>query len=272
MNSAKLGFIGGGNMARSIIGGLQARGSTQYQIIVSDPDPDSLVALKRDFGVQTTSDNLVAVEEVDILVLAVKPQVLKDVCLTVRGHLPPGTLVISIAAGITCQSLENWLGPVPVVRCMPNTPALVQAGASGLFANAAASDAHRHLATAILEAVGLVCWVDEEHLIDAVTAVSGSGPAYFFLMIEAMTDAGEQMGLDRQTAAQLAIQTAAGAAKLAAGSDLDTAELRRRVTSPGGTTERAIAVFEAHDLRGTVRAALTACADRSVELARILGS
>lgn len=272
MNSTRLSFIGGGNMARSILGGLRARGFSENGMIVSDPNTDTLTALKRDFGIQTTHDNLTAVQDADILILAVKPQVLKDVCLAIRGHLPPGALVISIAAGITCDSLERWLGEVPVVRCMPNTPALVQAGASGLFANPAVTDAHRQLATAVMEAVGLVCWVDQEKLLDAVTAVSGSGPAYFFLMIEAMTDAGEHLGLDRQTAAQLAIQTAAGAAKLAAQSDLDTAELRRRVTSPGGTTERAVAVFEERDLRGTVKAALSACADRSVELARILGS
>ena len=178
------------------------------------------------------------------------------------------TVVISIAAGITTGSLQSWLGGHgAIVRCMPNTPALVQTGASGLFASQQVSEAQRNQAEAILSAVGIVTWLDSEALIDPVTAVSGSGPAYFFMMMEAMIEAGVEQGLSLEEASQLTIQTALGAAKLAQSSDVDVAELRRRVTSPNGTTEQAVKAFEAGGLKDLVAAAMTACRDRSIELA-----
>ena len=197
------------------------------------------------------------------------------VTISSRAALAPSLtgnpLIVSIAAGIPCASLEHWLGPKAIVRCMPNTPALLRQGVSGLFANAQVSPAQRAQAEQLLSAVGVPLWLDEEKLIDAVTAVFGSGPAYFFLLIEAMTAAGEQLGLPRETAAQLALQTALGAARMATESDVDAAELRRRVTSPNGTTEAAIKAFQAGGFESLVQQALNAAAARSAELAEQLG-
>lgn len=266
-------FIGAGNMARSIIGGLMAEGAAASSITACDPKPEALQALTQDFGINTTTDNNAACASSDVIVLAVKPQVMGPVCETLRPNLPTNCLVISIAAGIDCRSLQLWLGDdIRLVRCMPNTPSLIRQGASGLYAKADVSNDHRALAEQILGAVGLVKWLPSEDLLDPVTAVSGSGPAYFFLFLEAMTDVGVELGLDRGTAKELAIQTAAGAAQLAQQSDVDLAELRRRVTSPGGTTERAIQAFEKLGLRAMVREAMQACAGRSQELARELGA
>lgn len=272
MNTPRITFIGAGNMARSIIGGLVNRGFMPDGICASDPNGSALTALAADFDVRVTADNAAAVSAAQVVVLAVKPQVMKNVCISLSPSLPADCLVISIAAGITCSSLLQWLGGERhIVRAMPNTPALVQAGASGLYAATGVSAAEKDLAEQILGAVGTVAWVENESLIDAVTAISGSGPAYFFLMLEAMVDAGVQQGLDRETARQLAIQTAAGAARLAQTSDADLAELRRRVTSPGGTTEQAIAAFEQYKFRQTVDIAMQACANRARQMADELG-
>ena len=273
MLHTRISFIGGGNMARSIIGGLISQGYNAGNLSVSDPNTDALAALARDFGVQTTSDNTKITAEAQVVVLAVKPQVMKSVCLGLAPHLPPQCLVISIAAGIGCGSLKQWLGAQRhIVRAMPNTPALVLAGASGLYAAEGVTADEKALAEQLLKAVGTVAWVAEEALIDAVTAVSGSGPAYFFLLLEAMVDAGEHQGLDRKTARQLAVQTAVGAARLAqSDSELELAELRRRVTSPGGTTERAILTFEQNQFRQTVDIAMQACANRARQMADELG-
>ena len=266
-------FIGAGNMARSIIGGLVHQGYRPDTLCAADPNTDTLERLTQHFGVRTTSDNAHAVASADVVVLAVKPQVMGPVCDSLASALPAGCLVISIAAGITCKSLQGWLGDsTAVVRCMPNTPALVQMGASGLFANEAVTDQQKSLAQDILSAVGIAHWVTQEALIDAVTAVSGSGPAYFFLMLEAMVEAGVSQGLSAQTAQALAIQTAAGAAKLAQTSDVDLAELRRRVTSPGGTTEKAIEMFEQCQLRSTVKKSMDACKARAEQMAEELGN
>lgn len=259
-------------MARSILGGLIKQGYEPTKLCASDPGPATLEALAADFCIRVTQDNTAAVKDAAVVVLAVKPQVMKEVCLALRAHLSPSTLVISIAAGITCTSLLGWLGGEQhLVRCMPNTPALVQMGASGLFAAAGTTGQEKATAEAILSAVGTVAWVENEDLLHTVTAVSGSGPAYFFLFLEAMEQAAVQQGLDPATARQLAVQTAAGAARLAQTSEAQLAELRRQVTSPGGTTERAIAAFEQHQLRQTVDIAMQACADRSRELAELLG-
>jgi len=267
----KIAFIGAGNMATSIIGGLLNCGVSANAIEASDPHHETRERLRGQYGVGVTDDNARVCADADLVVLAVKPQVLKDVCLALREHLPKGCLVVSIAAGINCESLQRWLGERPIVRVMPNTPALVGEGASGYFATALVSAEQKALAKAVLEAVGVALEVESESLIDAVTAVSGSGPAYFFLLMEAMIDAGEKLGLSRATASQLTLKTALGAARLASESDVDVGELRRRVTSPNGTTERAISNFQKNHFNNIVAEALTACAQRGAELADELG-
>ncbi|HCS27575.1 MAG TPA: pyrroline-5-carboxylate reductase [Spongiibacteraceae bacterium] len=271
--SYTIAFIGGGNMASSIIGGLTASGVKAADIWASDPVPESLQRLTQVAAVNTTSDNATAIKQADVLVLAVKPQIMKSVCESVTDSVQARKpLIISIAAGIESASLENWLGGnLPVVRCMPNTPALVRCGATGLHANAAVSTEQRQRAENILAAVGTVQWFDQESALDAVTAVSGSGPAYFFLVMEAMQNAALDLGLSPEQAKALTLQTALGAATMAADSEVDVAELRRRVTSPNGTTEKAVAALEAGGLRDIFTTAITAARDRSVELARELG-
>jgi pyrroline-5-carboxylate reductase len=266
--SPVIAFIGAGNMARAIIGGLLENGFAPSAIWASEPDAERLQDLA-ERGLNVTSDNSAAVAAADIVVLAVKPQVMKsvatDLAAAVQSRRP---LVVSIAAGISLEALERWLGgAVALVRCMPNTPSLVQTGASGLFANSRVSDEQRQQASAVLEAVGIALWVQSEAELDAVTAISGSGPAYYFLLMEAMTAAGVKLGLSEETARGLTLQTALGAARMACSSDVDPAELRRRVTSPNGTTERAINTFQAEGFEALVENALTACRDRSVELA-----
>lgn len=272
MKTANLTFIGAGNMASSIIGGLVEGGFSASRITATDPHAPSLERLQARFGIHTQTDNGAAVAAADVVILAVKPQVLQTVCRELAPHLGHRPLLLSIAAGIDCASLERWLGGSPaLVRCMPNTPALVHSGASGLYANARVSEEQRQLADAILAAVGVVRWLQREADLDAVTAVSGSGPAYYFLFMEAMIEAGVAQGLDRDTATALTLQTALGAARLASDSDVDVAELRRRVTSPNGTTEEAIRAFENDGLRAMVARAMDACAERSREMARELG-
>ncbi|MCJ0972020.1 pyrroline-5-carboxylate reductase [Pseudomonas sp. PS1] len=274
MNTPRIAFIGGGNMAASLIGGLRAQGVPAEAIRASDPGTQKRQALTAEYGIATFSDNAEAVAEADMVVLAVKPQVMQDVCRDLATSLQPGQLIVSIAAGITCASLQAWLGEQPpraIVRCMPNTPSLLRQGVSGLFANAQVSDTQRQQAEQLLSAVGLALWLEEERLIDAVTAVSGSGPAYYFLLMEAMTAAGERLGLPRDTAAQLTMHTALGAARMACESDVNAAELRRRVTSPNGTTEAAIKAFQAGGFESLVDQALNAAARRSAELAEQLG-
>jgi len=260
-------------MASALIGGLVTKGFTAQQIIVSDVMPATLDRLKTIAPVRVTTANETAIMNADVVILAVKPQVMKEVLTPLAGALQQRRpLIISIAAGIEIGSIEQWLGgALPIVRCMPNTPALVQLGATGLYANAAVSAAQRELAESILRAVGVAMWMDSEDQLDAVTAVSGSGPAYFFMVMEAMQAAGEQLGLSAEVAKTLTLQTALGAARMALDSDVEVGELRRRVTSPKGTTERAIASFEQDDLRGIFLRALTACRDRSQALALELG-
>ena len=270
MSNTNIAFIGAGNMAASIIGGLISKGYAADAITASDPQAGSLQKLSSLAPIRTTSDNAEALQGADVVVLAVKPQVMKSVLQPLTASLGDSQpLFISIAAGITVASLDKWLGGSrAIVRCMPNTPALVQSGATALYANAQVSEPQRTLADEILRAVGIALWVDDENKLDAVTAVSGSGPAYFFMLMEAVQAAGEQLGLSAAAAKQLTLQTALGAAQMAVASDVDAAELRRRVTSPGGTTAEAIRVFEEQGLRDTVCEALTACRDRSEQLAR----
>ncbi|HHJ17803.1 MAG TPA: pyrroline-5-carboxylate reductase [Gammaproteobacteria bacterium] len=274
MKNKQLAFIGAGNMARSLIGGLIADGWDPAAISVADPDKEQLATLAALFQVHTDPDNHKVAENSDVVILAVKPQVMRvvarDLAASVQQHQP---LVISIAAGIRATDLERWLGGnCPLVRCMPNTPALVQSGITALFCNPHVSTEQKDLAETVMRAVGLALWVDDEDLMDAVTALSGSGPAYIFLIIEAMQEAGEELGLEEKTARLLALQTAFGAAKMALESRDDAATLRQRVTSPGGTTERALAVLENGGLRNLFNDALRAARDRSRELAQQLGA
>jgi pyrroline-5-carboxylate reductase len=273
MKTTRLAFIGAGNMARSLIGGLIADGWNPASISVSDPDSGQLATLTDHFQVHTSTDNRSVVENSEVVVIAVKPQVIQevaeDISATVQKQAP---LVISIAAGIRSTDLQRWLGgKCALVRCMPNTPALVQSGATALYPNEPVSKEQKDLAETILRAVGLALWVEDEALMDAVTALSGSGPAYFFLIIEALQETGTALGLDEKTARLLALQTAFGAAKMALESSEDASLLRQHVTSPGGTTEKALAVLEAGGIKALFNDALTAARDRSRELAKQLG-
>lgn len=263
-------FIGAGNMASSIIGGLVASGHDASAITACDIDAGQLQHLEGDFGILTSQDNLAAARQAQVVILAVKPQVMAAVCEPLAA-LPnnPEQLFVSVAAGIPAGAIDNWLGGNrAIVRCMPNTPALLQLGASGLAANDRVNEAQRASAERILQAVGIAIWVDRESDLDAVTAISGSGPAYFFYFIELLENAGVELGLPRATAAQLARRTALGAATMA--QDADVVQLRANVTSKKGTTDQAIRSFQADDLGRLVDNATAAAHRRSLELAREL--
>ncbi|MGH8145299.1 MAG: pyrroline-5-carboxylate reductase [Rhodanobacteraceae bacterium] len=266
--SRVIAFIGGGNMARSLIGAQRARGVAGSTIHVADPRTEAREAMAREFGVRTFADNAAAVVDTDCVVLAVKPQMMRAVCAGLVEPLQNArTLVISIAAGIRINQLERLLGAQhAIVRAMPNTPALVGAGASGLYANHNVDASQRALAEHLLDAAGVVRWLDDETQIDIVTALSGSGPAYFFLLVEAMEDAAVQLGLPRDTARALAAQTCLGAGRMLAEGSEPAAELRRRVTSPHGTTAAALDVFEQGGLRQLAERALGAARQRATEM------
>jgi len=267
-----LGFVGGGNMARSLIGGLIARGLSAGQIIVSDPVAAQRDSLTSQLGVRATADNLEVARAADVIVLAVKPQELRTVANTLAAALRQRSpLVISVAAGIRASDLQRWLNGIPVVRSMPNRPALNGCGVTGLFATSDVSPTGRELAEKILGAVGPALWVNEESQMDAVTAVSGSGPAYFFLLIEMLEAAGVRLGLPPDVARRLAVETAYGAGQMARDATETPATLREQVTSKGGTTEAALKSLEAADIRAVFTAAVTAAAHRSAELAEQLG-
>ncbi len=267
MENTTIGFIGAGNMANSLIRGLLAKGSPPSSIIAADVDDNKLQVLGSDCGIRT-AENQSLTNEADVIVLAVKPQVMEEVCKGINLD-SDSCLVVSIAAGTTIAQLQHWLGSeTAIVRCMPNTPALIGNGATGLFANDFVSEAQKDLAKSLVDAVGISVWVDNETDIDTVTAVSGSGPAYYFLFMEAMQEAATELGLPEDVARQLIYQTALGAANLAMESSDSTAELRRKVTSPGGTTEQAVKTFETGELRQLVKKALSAAKERSIELAK----
>ena len=263
-----IAFIGGGNMARSLIGGLVAQGRDPATIHVAEPVQPVREALQADFGVRVFEDGAQAAADAGTWVLAVKPQVMRPVCEALAPLAQAGKpLLVSIAAGITSAQLARWLGGhVAVVRTMPNTPALLGAGVTGLYASNAVDADGRAFAESLLAAVGKTVWLDDEALMDAVTAVSGSGPAYVFLLAEAMIDAGIAEGLSADAARTLALRTILGAARMLTESGVDAAELRRRVTSPNGTTHAAIETFEAGGLRGLVADAIHAARVRGAEL------
>lgn len=260
-------------MASSLIGGLLANHYASDKITVAEPDNEKLQQLHKQFNINTTMDNCAAIASSDVVILAVKPQILQQVCRAIAGTVQNRKpLIISIAAGIRSSDINRWLGNnCALVRCMPNTPSLIQLGASGLFANSSVNTEQHAIAESILSAAGITLWVDNEGLLDSVTALSGSGPAYFFLLMEAMQKAGENLGLNAATARQLTLQTAVGAAQMAINSDLSTTKLRENVTSKGGTTEAAIHYFQNNHFEQTVLEALTKARDRAIEMANSLG-
>ncbi|ORU93927.1 MAG: pyrroline-5-carboxylate reductase [Cycloclasticus sp. symbiont of Poecilosclerida sp. N] len=273
MNTQHIGFIGGGNMAGSLIGGLVSSGYPANKITVADLDAEKLAHLSDTFGVNVEQDASVLALDVDILVLAVKPQHMQVATEAVRQAVQQKKpVVVSIAAGIRIEVLRRWVGgDLPIVRCMPNTPALVKTAATGLFANEQVSENQKDQVESLLGAVGVTVWVNAESELDVVTALSGSGPAYFFMMMEALEAAAVNAGLDPQTAQLLTQETALGAAKMALASSESTAVLRQRVTSPGGTTERALGVMNERGLANIFQEALLAAKDRSIELSDELG-
>lgn len=261
-------FIGGGNMAQALIGGLLSRGLPATRITVSDPF-ENIRQLLQEKDVHVTDDNIAAIKNADIVVFAVKPQVLGGVLKPLKGLLED-KLLISIVAGAEIKTISDLTGSERVVRVMPNTPALVQTGAHGIFAKDEVSAKDRELATQVLAATGLTIWVNSEAQIDAVTAVSGSGPAYFFYMMESMIRAGKNMGLDEKVATALTLQTALGAAQMAITSSNAPSELRKNVTSPNGTTQAALEVFDRAQISQNIQTALAAAQKRSQELAQEL--
>ena len=262
-------FIGGGNMAQALIGGLLSRGLPTTRITVSDP-VEQIRHILEEKNIQTTTDNVDAIKNADVVVLAVKPQVLATVLQPLKGLLSD-KLVISIIAGAEIQTISDLIGGSQrIVRVMPNTPALVQTGAHGIYASEAVNAQDRELTSQILAATGLTIWVNNEAQIDAVTAVSGSGPAYFFYLMESMIRAGKNLGLDEKVATALTLQTALGAAQMAITSSNSPTELRKNVTSPNGTTQAALEVFDRAQISQNIQAALAAAQKRSQELAQEL--
>ena len=260
-------------MARSLIGGLIRAGTAPAALSVGEPSAELAGALARDFGVAASADNGVAVDNADAWVLSVKPEVVPSVCAALRDRAQARRpLVISVAAGIRTAQIEGWLGGgMSVVRCMPNTPALIGAGASGLYANARVDAAQRELAERVVSAAGIAAWIDDEALMDTVTAISGSGPAYFFLLVEALEDAAVAQGMARATARSLAVQTALGAGRMLSEADTAPAELRRRVTSPNGTTQAALDSLAADRFTEIVARAVAAATERGRELSEQFG-
>ena len=266
-STALVTFIGGGNMARSLIAGLIAAGTAAAQIEVIEPVDALRDALAADFGVITATSVETARLDGATWVLAVKPQVMADVCQALSARLPDGQRVLSIAAGLTSARLQDWLGKsARIIRAMPNTPALLGAGMTGLFAGSGVTATDREAAEVIARAAGQVRWIEDEALMDAVTAVSGSGPAYVFALAEAMESAGVAQGLPAETARQLVVQTVLGAARMLAESGRSAEELRRAVTSPNGTTQAALETLAKGDFNDLVSAAIAAATQRGREL------
>lgn len=262
-----IGFIGAGNMAYALISGLCNNGFSAQNIKVSDTDEVLLSQRQADLGVEIFTDNVQLTRQCDIIVFAVKPQIFSTVCQQLQAHIAHKPLIISIAAGAKSTSIDHWLGGnVSIVRSMPNTPALLGVGATGMVSNDAVTNEQKKLAEQILGSVGQYFWVKDEETLDAVTAVSGSGPAYFFLMIESMINAGVALGLDEETAKKLSTQTALGASMMADQSDDSAHELRAKVTSKNGTTQAAIESFQEQDFEMVVSHAMRAAFDRAKEI------
>ena len=271
-NKTVIGFIGAGNMAYALIKGLLNNGFDANQINISDPNEELLLNRESELKVTTYSDNTSLLINSDIIFFAVKPQVLSSVCLELKGVVKSKHLFVSIVAGIRSSDINRWLGGnFALIRTMPNTPALFQTGVTGLFANELVNNEQKSLVSSILSSVGECFWVNEEKLIDAITAISGSGPAYFFLLMQSMTQAGMALGLDEETANSLSIQTAYGASLMANKTGKDSRTLRAEVTSPNGTTQSAIESFQDQNFEGIVANATRAAYDRARELSNELG-
>ena len=271
-NKTVIGFIGAGNMAYALIKGLLSDGFDAKNINVSDSNDELLIKRQSELNITTYSDNVSLLDNSDIVIFAVKPQVLSMVCLELKNNVKPNHLFVSIVAGIRGNDINRWLGGnFALVRTMPNTPALFQSGVTGLFANELVNSQQQKLVTSILSSVGECFWVDEEKLIDAITAISGSGPAYFFLLMQSITQAAIALGLDEKTANSLSIQTSLGASLMATKSGKDPKTLRSEVTSPNGTTQAAIDSFQDQNFEGIVAAATRAAYDRARELSNDLG-
>ena len=269
----KIAFIGGGNMATALVAGLAKQLGARAQVHVVDPNVDALGKLAAQYGATTASSIDAAVGACDVVVLAVKPQQMREVAASLAPQLARGPLVLSIAAGIRSADLSRWLGGYgAIVRTMPNTPALIGMGITGMVATPDVTGAQRAAADSVMRAVGETVWLDDEALIDPVTAVSGSGPAYVFYFLEAMQAAAVEMGLSAEQGKALALATFAGAAQLAAQSDETLEVLRQRVTSKGGTTHAAVSSMEAAGVKGAIMAAMQAAAARGRELGEELGA
>jgi pyrroline-5-carboxylate reductase len=266
-----LAFIGGGNMARSLIGGLIARGMAAPRISVADPLPAQLEALSGQYGVTVSSDNAQAVANAEVVILAVKPQQMRTVTAGLANILPPRTLLVSVAAGIRTADIKTWSGGLPVVRCMPNRPALHGCGITALYATEDASATARETAQDILNAVGNTLWVEHEAHLDVVTALSGSGPAYYFFLTEILEHTGVALGLSAEVSRQLATATAYGAGHMLREGPEDAVTLRAQVTSKGGTTAAALEHLEGNNVRAIFAAAVTAAARRAASLADEFG-
>ncbi|HET9388824.1 MAG TPA: pyrroline-5-carboxylate reductase [Steroidobacteraceae bacterium] len=274
MSNEHLAILGGGNMGRALIGGLLRRGTRPEHIVVAERLAAARESLSRDFGILASEDSRSAVAAASLIVLAVKPQDAQAALTAVRPLLQKNRpLLVSVAAGIRLSALESWCGAeVPVVRSMPNRPALVGAGATGLFAPAHIAAVHRERAERVMQAVGEVVWVASEDELDLVTALSGSGPAYFFLLAELLMQGATELGLDAAVARKLALATLQGAGQLASVGDGDLRRMRAEVTSKGGTTQAAVEVLEAADLRAIVTSAMQAAARRSRQIAAQFGT
>lgn len=273
MENCTVAFIGCGNMSRSLIGGLIANGVKPEQLLATDPDNDQRDSISKQFGISTLENNNEAAAKADVILFAVKPQVMHkvvgEIANTVKGT---SKLIISIAAGVRLDSICEWLDePAAIIRVMPNTPALIQAGAAALYANTHTSETQKNTAEAMLRSVGTAIWLASEEQMDTVTAVSGSGPAYFFYFMEAMEKAAIEMGLSEDQARLLTIETAVGASKMALLSSSDPATLRKQVTSPGGTTEQALNTFMQGKMDELIHKAMNAAKQRSIELSQSFG-
>jgi len=270
-DNLKISFIGGGNMAAALLGGLAGKLTAGANIHVVDINTDALARLQQQFGIGTSTRIDATVAASDVIVLAVKPQQMREVAAQLQPHIAQ-QLVLSIAAGIRAVDLSRWLGGhSAIVRTMPNTPALIGQGITGMAALPGVSASQREAADAIMHAVGATVWLDDETLIDPVTAVSGSGPAYVFYFIEAMQQAAQELGLSQEQGTQLAIATFTGAAQLAAQSTEPVSVLRERVTSKGGTTYAALTSMEASGVKQAIVQALHAAAQRGRELGEEFG-
>ncbi|MCD8513727.1 MAG: pyrroline-5-carboxylate reductase [Nitrincola sp.] len=269
----KITFIGAGNMASAIFKGMLANGYPADHITATAPDEKALLALRHELGIHTTTDNVAAIADAEVVVLAVKPQIMKAVCAELREQaVKTRPLFISVAAGLHASTLNDWLGgEQAIVRCMPNTPSLVKTGASGLFALPSVSPEQQSFTDQLLSGIGIVEWVVEESLLDVVTAISGSGPAYFFMVFEMMEKAAIELGMPAEAARRLILQTGLGAVRMAQETGDEFEQLKRNVMSPKGTTERAIHTFEEEGIEALFLKAMKACADRAVEMSQEMG-